>query len=103
MCSSERRESSTRSWEGKGKYAANSISSLLIYSVWNLANGHEVDETKKQIKKYEKENESLIRKNKLKWVSTLSHGTVFHVEPCVQKCMQYKIGKDLPRASDPPS
>lgn len=35
--------------------------------IWNLANGHEVDETKKQIKKYEKENESLIRKNKLKW------------------------------------
>ena len=79
MCSSERGELTTRSWEGKGSYTSNYISSSLIYSVWNLANGHEVDETKKQIKKYEKENESLIRKNKLKWVSTLSRGAVFHV------------------------
>lgn len=34
--------------------------------IWNLANGHEVEETKKQIDKYKKDNETLIRKNNFK-------------------------------------
>ncbi|XP_031564122.1 CDK-activating kinase assembly factor MAT1-like [Actinia tenebrosa] len=34
--------------------------------VWNLANGVDVDETKKAIEKYKKENEALIRKNNVK-------------------------------------
>lgn len=34
--------------------------------IWNLANGQDVDETKKQIDKYKKDNESLIRKNNFK-------------------------------------
>lgn len=34
--------------------------------IWNLANGQHVEETKKQIDKYKKDNESLIRKNNFK-------------------------------------
>jgi len=34
--------------------------------IWNLANGQEVEETKKQIDKYKKDNETLIRKNNFK-------------------------------------
>ncbi|XP_074631443.1 CDK-activating kinase assembly factor MAT1-like [Acropora palmata] len=34
--------------------------------IWNLANGQDVEETKKQIDKYKKDNESLIRKNNFK-------------------------------------
>lgn len=34
--------------------------------IWNLANGQDVEETKKQIEKYKKDNESLIRKNNFK-------------------------------------
>lgn len=34
--------------------------------IWNLVNGQDVEETKKQIDKYQKDNESLIRKNKFK-------------------------------------
>lgn len=34
--------------------------------IWNLANGHEVEETKKQVEKYRKENELQIKKNNVK-------------------------------------
>lgn len=34
--------------------------------IWNLANGIEIEETKKKIEKYKKENDALIRKNNFK-------------------------------------
>ncbi|KAK3745679.1 hypothetical protein QZH41_019008 [Actinostola sp. cb2023] len=34
--------------------------------IWNLANGIDVDETKKAVEKYRKDNEALIRKNNIK-------------------------------------
>lgn len=34
--------------------------------IWNLANGEDVEETKKQVEKYKKDNENLIRKNNFK-------------------------------------
>ncbi|XP_068729397.1 CDK-activating kinase assembly factor MAT1-like isoform X2 [Montipora capricornis] len=35
-------------------------------AVWNLANGQDVEETKRQIERYKRDNESLIRKNNFK-------------------------------------
>lgn len=43
----------------------------ILFLVWNLANGHEVEETKKQIDKYKKDNETLIRKNNFKLVGIM--------------------------------
>ena len=48
--------------------------SFLFLLVWNLANGHEVEETKKQIDKYKKDNETLIKKNNFKLVSIIHVG-----------------------------
>lgn len=45
---------------------------LLSFEVWNLANGEDVEETKKQVEKYKKDNENLIRKNNFKLVSLTS-------------------------------
>ena len=42
---------------------------MIFFLVWNLANGQDVEETKKQIDKYKKDNENLIRKNDFKMVS----------------------------------
>ena len=42
---------------------------FLSFEVWNLANGEDVEETKKQVEKYKKDNENLIRKNNFKLVS----------------------------------
>lgn len=45
---------------------------MLSFEVWNLANGEDVEETKKQVEKYKKDNENLIRKNNFKLVSLTS-------------------------------
>lgn len=41
----------------------------VAFLVWNLSNGIDVDETRKTVEKYKKDNEALIRKNNIKMVN----------------------------------
>ena len=45
----------------------------IVFIVWNLSNGVDVDETRKAVEKYKKDNEALIRKNNVKMVYQHMH------------------------------
>lgn len=47
----------------------NSLTLMCLLSVFNLSQNIDVDETRRQIEQYKRENQSLIKKNKSKLVS----------------------------------
>lgn len=52
---------------------------ILISSVFNLCNGNEVEETKRKIDQYKKENKEFIAKNKSKLVRIGSQHIKFYL------------------------
>lgn len=51
---------------------------FFLFSVFNLANKTSVEETKKKVELYKRENEKIIRKNNSKLVSMILLSTFLH-------------------------